>query len=731
MTDEVVEQGDADVAKMVHACQEFLMPPQEWKSLPGYPDSLALSVLDAIWSINVRYQVTRGVIERYKMRRWQGSPDEDGLPELLTFYERIGGIDAFIDEVGTRNRVSTQPHAMRKGAAVHQAATALHDFGVDTAEQFRIADRSDLGNQLKEVWLAIPGQRSGISWRYLRMLVGLPDVKPDRMILRFIASALRLDEASISADRAVTLVQATAAHFDVDQRALDHEIWEYQSGKRAGHDPASERYIVANLAHSFIGAAFPSLVRDHVIPPPTHFPFIDLARDYFGDDVSGTELSELEAMLDVTYPERFADPLNRQHPEFSSEYIFSFLEGCVARCAKASDDVFEADTPPVQQSVDELLTVLDASEYTMSYCRATSQFAPAGSEPVRIGDITIYPDLGEPDNLMRRAVSLIPSGPSALNREIPRFHDPPCSLVATSKTTGDDDVYGVASELSAAVDRFLLLARLLYAGTHQSCWQLMGASTLISRISPMYQRFEKTFIRDSRMQRVVQLDDTDAAAFNALGGFLDSAVIKREGMVATSFDVALINYNRSHELGDDFERIVDLATALEAILTGSEKDTEAVGHRLRTRAAALLWTDGDPGSAIFRDVGTLYGLRSKLVHGGQIKDSDLRKSVYSLSTVSESSPYGVALAFAVDRLRDIVRRLFLARLCLASGDQPLWPFEGTTAVDAALSDDSSRALWRKTWRDILASLGAGSAADPAEPAADPLRERRARRTIRP
>lgn len=345
-----------------------------------------------------------------------------------------------------------------------------------------------------------------------------------------------------------------------------------------------------------------------------------------------------------------------------------------------------------------------------------------------IGDVTIYPDSGGSDDLLHRAAGLIPAGPSALNRELPRFYDPPSSLVVTGATTDDADAYGVAGALSARIDRFLLLARLLFAGTHQSCWQLVGASTLISRFSPMYRSFEKALIPDVRMQRVVEIQESDAPAFAGLGALLDAAVVKREGMVATSFDVALLNYNRSHEMGDDFERVIDLATALEAILTGSESDTEAVGHRLRTRAAALLWTDDDRGSAIFRDVGALYGLRSKLVHGARIKESDLRRSIYSVSTVEEDAAFGVAIAFAVDRLRDLVRRSFLARLCLASGDHALWPFEGDTAVDASLSDEEGRRAWRERWRTSLASItGAGWAADAAKPGADPLRAHQALR----
>jgi hypothetical protein len=128
---EVNKPDDPDLAQVVRACEGLLSPPAEWKPFEGYPGSLALCVLDAIWSVNARYPIVRGVIQRYRNQwRFQGSPDEDGLPELLAMYDALGGVDLFIDEVGIRNRVSTQPGAMYKGEAVFRAATELHNLGV-------------------------------------------------------------------------------------------------------------------------------------------------------------------------------------------------------------------------------------------------------------------------------------------------------------------------------------------------------------------------------------------------------------------------------------------------------------------------------------------------------------------------------------------------------------------------------------------------------------------------
>ncbi|AOR29699.1 hypothetical protein BFF78_00055 [Streptomyces fodineus] len=193
-------------------------------------------------------------------------------------------------------------------------------------------------------------------------------------------------------------------------------------------------------------------------------------------------------------------------------------------------------------------------------------------------------------------------------------------------------------------------------------------------------------------------------------------------MAATSFDTALYRYNRAHEEGDNFERIVDLATALEAVLTGDDKG-EGLSLRLKNRAAALLATPTDTGTSIFSDITKLYELRSRLVHGGSIPQKDLVKIIMSVSTVPDGAMFGVALAFAVDRTRDLVRRSFLARLCLGSGTEPLWPFGKSTPVDAALADDTTRAQWRAHWRDQLAGLGAASAANPARPGTDPITRR--------
>jgi hypothetical protein len=187
----------------------------------------------------------------------------------------------------------------------------------------------------------------------------------------------------------------------------------------------------------------------------------------------------------------------------------------------------------------------------------------------------------------------------------------------------------------------------------------------------------------------------------------------------TSFGIALQKFQLSYHAHAWYEQLVDLATALEAALSG--KDTTDVLLRLRNRAAALLATDRDPAHAVFADVGTLYSLRSSLVHGGELSEKQLRKLITRVSTVPRNAPLGTATGYAVDRMRDLVRRSVLARICLAAdGDDSLWPLAEDPGVDAALADDDTRALWRRRWRARLASFDALFAADRPRQAADAI-----------
>jgi hypothetical protein len=480
----------------------------------------------------------------------------------------------------------------------------------------------------------------------------------------------------------------------------------------------TEQPDLRGASRAFIEAAFRVLKEEHVIPTPIFHPYVSVGRDYFGPTLMPLpEYDALEAQLNAAYPERFAEPLKRRHPEFASTYMFSFLGACVARCARTR--TFEPTSQAIDESIDELLAVLGRPAYEVVTARHVSHLTTNGAE-VQIGNVMVVPEPSQPGGLIDRIRREIPAAARAWNRRAPFAHDPPNALLITRQITDDPEPYEVGHRLSARLERFLLVARLLTAGTVQSAFEVSGPTTLVARMEPVMTTIHRRWWQVP-IRRTVHLTGEEGKAFAALGGLIDAANIRREGMVVTSFDVALDKLNRSYGSDRPFTQLIDLMTALEAALIGTEKEAEGLTLRLRSRVATLLAMVEDPGQTLFDDVTQLYRLRSLLVHGGRIKERDLRRIVARISTVPAGAArdaIGVAVSYALDRMRDLVRRAILARLCLASDPDPLWPFDKEIAIDAILAGDAERAAWRAYWHERLAGLGVDYAAGPPRSAVE-------------
>lgn len=78
---------------------------------------------------------------------------------------------------------------------------------------------------------SIPGQRSGISFDYFRMLAGDDGrIKPDRMVQRFIAKALGITPEQVGPEQARALLQGAVQELNKrgdtwSPRRLDYVIW--------------------------------------------------------------------------------------------------------------------------------------------------------------------------------------------------------------------------------------------------------------------------------------------------------------------------------------------------------------------------------------------------------------------------------------------------------------------------------------------------------------------------
>lgn len=311
----------------------------------------------------------------------------------------------------------------------------------------------------------------------------------------------------------------------------------------------------------------------------------------------------------------------------------------------------------------------------------------------------------------------IPDADHAWKHHPPNPDRPPHALLITRRQSHGVSYHG-DGVLTDALDRFQLSVCLLTGANVQGMYQVSGVD---SPISARPARFEQ-LARDTDVtpvRRTARLTEAHGPALSALGVLLDEVqtAAHRDGIWVSSLGQAVEKFATFDDTADYADQVVALATALEGVMLGAD-EKEALTLRLGTRVTALVAGEDDPATTLFADLKRLYGLRSSIVHGGEITLKKLNRDLAAMDCVPDDPAVGsilVRLGFAVDRLRDIVRRALLARICLAAGDSPPWPFRGNLNIDQVLADDSQRAVWRAYWRDMLDPLGVATAAVPRPP----------------
>jgi hypothetical protein len=465
-----------------------------------------------------------------------------------------------------------------------------------------------------------------------------------------------------------------------------------------------------HAAETFLQAAWAILEDQHVVPTPWFHPYIQVGRDYAGPNIMALpEYTQLEELISASAP-RFGDDIPLGERDFPGGYVFSFLEAFVAQSAGEANPLRGAHKA-TEDLISQLRNTVVATSWEVGCCRVVSHLTTVEAQTLEIGGVTVTP-IGGGGHAMRGDVgkviaSVIGGAGTAFGRDEPFVYAPPESVLTVRAV--DPKPFDMGGILSGRIERFLLAVRLLWAGTSESVFEIQGETGLVRRFTPQLVRFRGSgpslLSPTTRVRRTVRLGADDAPRIDGLFRAMEAAERPREGMAMTSFAVAVQKLQLSYHAHTWYEQVVDLTTALEAALSG--KDTTDVILRLRTRAAALLATDDDPAAAIFDDVGTLYSIRSSLVHGGELSETRLKNLITKVTTVPISAPLGTATGYLVDRLRDLVRRSLLARICLAAeGDDAVWPLNADPSVDAVLADDEERTRWRQLWREKLASFDA-------------------------
>lgn len=217
-----------DVDALVAYCRNTLGEQELWIEPEGYPSSLALCLIDSIYSTGSHYRSVVNVVNRYRTAHGHN----DGAAALLQSMAAAGGARAWAETVADNLKPAhTKPGALLKAEVIQQAAQLMVDHDIDTVEDLvAVVRASPADNPIRNAWKKLPSQRSGVTYSYLLLLAGLPSVKPDRMVLRFLQQALGADVAHTT-NHAIELVMAAAQELEVSPRTLDHVIWRAASGR--------------------------------------------------------------------------------------------------------------------------------------------------------------------------------------------------------------------------------------------------------------------------------------------------------------------------------------------------------------------------------------------------------------------------------------------------------------------------------------------------------------------
>lgn len=198
--------------------------------------SLPLCVVDAVYSISVKYRAVQNTVCRFcNYTGWANSGrdrygNQPGQHKLSEFIEILNGKspEAMAKDIfGNRQRTSSRNGILKAEACV-LFTTALLESGIDDFRDISDPRVADAQNRV----LAIPGQRSGISFKYFRMLAGDDSlVNPGRMVQRFVERAT--GEERINAKMAGKLVQLASDRLSESNRdwtpcRLDHTIWQFE-----------------------------------------------------------------------------------------------------------------------------------------------------------------------------------------------------------------------------------------------------------------------------------------------------------------------------------------------------------------------------------------------------------------------------------------------------------------------------------------------------------------------
>jgi len=203
--------------------------------------SLPQCVIDAVYSIGVRYEGVQNAVRRYcdhfglqEFRQprdcMPATSEQQPLSALVEQLVRLGA-ERFAREVARNSQRTSARGGILKSDAVFRFSTVLRERGINFLQDARaVALDGNLEAQLRR----IPGQGTGISISYFFMLTGTEDfVKPDRWITSFLQRCLGRDvglqEVQPLLTEACEILRPRYPH--LTPRLLDYLIWGHERAR--------------------------------------------------------------------------------------------------------------------------------------------------------------------------------------------------------------------------------------------------------------------------------------------------------------------------------------------------------------------------------------------------------------------------------------------------------------------------------------------------------------------
>jgi predicted house-cleaning noncanonical NTP pyrophosphatase (MazG superfamily) len=223
-------------AKLGESCERLFALDTVKLSEAYYYASLPLCVIDAVFSIGVRYAGVQNTVRRYcryfNLREYD--PERDISDNAHTVSALIKNIEAIgvgqcADSVFQNHQRTSSRNGILKVDAVLRFAKVLQRYGVETFTDLR---DSKLNSEAEREIKIIPGQGSGLALQYFYMLSGEDDLaKPDRHVLRFLEQCTGEKHSMATAQellsQAVVLLKPKYPGLSV--RLLDYTIWDYMA----------------------------------------------------------------------------------------------------------------------------------------------------------------------------------------------------------------------------------------------------------------------------------------------------------------------------------------------------------------------------------------------------------------------------------------------------------------------------------------------------------------------